>query len=82
MARNRDPETREQWQDAVDAAEALLHFDSARQYGLIVGGPQVNVERCAELLRRGAELGIYPAPDAVERLARAAVGGGGDDCPD
>jgi hypothetical protein len=64
----RDPETRGEWQDAVDAAHALLAVDAAKQYGLVTGGPTVNVERCTDVLRRGALMGIQPNADAIWRL--------------
>lgn len=63
-----DPENPEQWQEAVDLAEAMLQIDSARQYGLITGGPRVDAERCAELLARGAELGYRPDREAVDAV--------------
>ena len=70
-----DPKTPQQWQCAVDAAQGLLYLDSARKYGLVTGGPaNINIERCEEILRRGAEMGIWPAPDAPERLARELTG--------
>jgi hypothetical protein len=62
-----DPKTPEEWQDAVDAADVLLKIDAAREYGLVTGGPVVNVERCVELLKLGAARKITPRPDAVER---------------
>jgi hypothetical protein len=55
-----EPKTPEEWQNAVDAADALLHIQSAEAYGLITGAPSVNVERCEELLeaaRRRADAG-------------------------
>lgn len=55
-----DPQTPEEWQVAVDGANAALLVDSARQYGLITGGPIVNVERCIEILERGKALGYLP----------------------
>jgi hypothetical protein len=33
----RDPETADEWQEAVDIAEFWLLIDSARQYGLVKG---------------------------------------------
>lgn len=69
----RDPRTREEWQAAVDAAHACLCLDSARQYGLVTGGPAVDAARCAEILGRGKAMGIVPSPDAIERLAREAM---------
>lgn len=63
-----DPRTPAEWQDAVDSAEFCLALQSARDYGLIAGGPGVNVDRCAELLARGAAIGIFPAP--LDQLAQ------------
>lgn len=66
----KNPQTDGEWQDAVDAAEGALHLDSARKYGLVTGGPAVNVERCEEILRRGAHRGVAPRPGAVERFVK------------
>lgn len=55
-----DPSSADEWQAAVDAADFYLSLDAARKYGLVTGGPQVNVERCEEVLQRGAELGYQP----------------------
>lgn len=64
-----DPNTPEEWQDAVDAAHAALAMDSAAKYGLIVFPVvSVSVPRCEEILERGAALGYTPASDAVERF--------------
>lgn len=48
-----DPKTVAEWQEALDQAEMLLRLDACRLYGLVTGGPKVNVDRCLELLRRG-----------------------------
>jgi len=63
-----DPESDADLQAAVDSATALLHVDSARQYGLITGGPTVNVERCKEIIALGERRGIVPSPGCVERF--------------
>jgi hypothetical protein len=55
-----DPETREQWQDAVDQAHFYLSLDDCKMYGLVTGGPIVNVERCREIIKKGAAIGILP----------------------
>lgn len=60
------PQSPAEWQSVVDQATALLHLDSARQYGLVTGGPNVNVDRCCELLREAERRGIVPSPTAVE----------------
>lgn len=55
-----DPASDAEWQEAVDAAEFLLQLDSARQYGLLTGGPEIDFDRCVDLVRRGAARGIFP----------------------
>jgi hypothetical protein len=55
-----DPETPEQWQAAVDLADFLVCLDSARQYGLVAGGPEVDLERCDQILVAGASRGYRP----------------------
>jgi hypothetical protein len=72
---SRDPLTQEEWQEAVDAAEFYLLLHSARQYGLVKGGPEVNLDRCDEMLKRGRERGIVPAP--IEQLTERFMVQGG-----
>lgn len=74
----RNPKTPEEWQNAVDAADALLKIDSARTYGLVTGGPEVGAGRCRELIHKAEELhDIEPREDAVERfLSRLPHGPG------
>lgn len=69
-ADGREPASPEEWQDAVDAANALLVFTRAAKYGFITGGPNIRVERCEDLLRRGRALGYHPDREAVAILAR------------
>ncbi len=45
-----EPKTPEEWQTAADAADALLHIQSAEAYGLITGAPTINVGRCEQLI--------------------------------
>ena len=57
----RDPRTPREWQEAADAAAWCLTVDACRQYGLLEGGPEFNVERCARILERAKKRGITPA---------------------
>jgi hypothetical protein len=66
-----EPQTPEEWQTAVDAADALLHIQSAEAYGLITGAPTVNVERCEELLEAARRRGVTPSAGNVERYVAA-----------
>ena len=58
--RKMDPQTPVEWQQVVDACQGLLALDSARQYGLVTGGPVIDVDRCWELLARGRAKGFVP----------------------
>ncbi|MGH9942458.1 MAG: hypothetical protein ACRD9R_08895 [Pyrinomonadaceae bacterium] len=64
----RYPRTPEQWQEAADAAEVLLLVDAARQYGLVRGGPTVDVARCEEILAGGRQRGVLPRRAVVENF--------------
>jgi hypothetical protein len=63
-----EPITSAQWQEAVDGAQGALTFDAACKYGLVIGGPTVNVQRCIYILREGKARGIEPSSDAIERF--------------
>jgi hypothetical protein len=70
MQMQRDPQTPEQWQEAVDLARFTLLLHNAAVYGL-VDAPPVNVPRCEEVLRQGRRLGFIPRSDQlVDRDAR------------
>ena len=68
MKQPRDPETPNEWQLAVDAADACLALDAARQYGLVAGGPKVDVERALWIVAQGKLRGIQPRPDAIKNF--------------
>lgn len=55
-----DPTNPEEWQEAVNAADWCLLLDAARLYGLVSGGPEIDVARAEQVLERGAGLGIKP----------------------
>jgi hypothetical protein len=78
MAKNRPrlPENGEALQNLVDMSHGFLLLDSARKYGLVTGGPGVNVERCVEIIEHGEARGIKPRPDAAERMLAAIADGG------
>ncbi len=67
VAPPQDPRGDAEWQNAADAAQALLAVDAAGAYGLITGGPDVDIEGCSDLLARASLRGITPAKDAIER---------------
>lgn len=63
------PKTKAEWQKLVDVAGFFLLLDSARQYGVITGGPNVNVERCCQIIEAGRKKGIQSRADAVQPFA-------------
>ena len=69
-----DPRTREEWQEAVDLAEAAVRIDSARKYGLVAGGPAIDVARCETILTQGKLRGFAPIEAHVERCVLAFAG--------
>ena len=62
-----NPRTREEWQEAANAAYFLLLVDAAREYGMTTGGPEVKIERCNWILAEARKRGITPAKDDVVR---------------
>lgn len=65
-----DPKSPAQWQEAADAAYTLLLIESARSYGLVSGGLNVDTDRALEILDRARDHGIVPSADALERMLR------------
>jgi hypothetical protein len=57
---NRDPQNDAEWQEAVNAAHFLLCLDAARQYGLVTGGPEIDIDRCLTIVERGQVRGFVP----------------------
>jgi hypothetical protein len=74
----KNPKKPGEWREAVDAAHGALTLESARQFGLVTGGPEVDVERCEEILHRGAALGYLPGPDAIENFIHALANPSGN----
>jgi hypothetical protein len=74
LVKRRNPRTPAEWQEAADGAQMMLLVDAARQYGLIEGGPEVDQERCVEILRLAKRRGITPREDCVERAFRPTDG--------
>ena len=71
----RNPRTNQEWHEAVDAAKGALVLESARMYGLVRGGPKVNIARCEEILLLGKKKGFQPSQDAVMRFMAAIMKG-------
>lgn len=69
----KDPTTPEEWQEAVDLAATHLRIDAARKYGIMTGGPEIDIERCVGLLKAGKEKGVTPSPGCVERILKQMV---------
>jgi hypothetical protein len=70
----RDPETPAEWQEAADAAQFGLHLEGARDYGLVLGGPEVDLDRCRDLLQRAAVRGVSPRENLYEPRTDGVTG--------
>ncbi len=60
----KEPETDAEWQEAVNGAAGMRMIADCKMYGLIAGGPNIDVSRCDEILERGRARGVLPSmPD-------------------
>jgi hypothetical protein len=60
------PRTPEEWQEAVDAAAAFRGIADCMMYGLLEGGPRIDVARSDDLLKRGRRRGAHPSRPAKD----------------
>jgi hypothetical protein len=60
------PKTPDQWQEAVDAAAAARTIADCMMYGLLAGGPAIDVARCDLILARGRKRGVLPSAPRIE----------------
>jgi hypothetical protein len=67
------PQSPDDWQNAVDAAQGILELDAMKQHGLIKGGPQCDAYRCLAFLAVAKALGYTPAADACEQLMNEMI---------
>jgi hypothetical protein len=67
-----EPKTQVEWQRAVDAAAGLRAVADCKMYGLLEGGPEINVARCDQILELGAAIQVYPSR-SIKDLAIAAI---------
>lgn len=77
-----DPKTPAEWQEAVDAAAACRAIADCKMYGLLEGGPEINVARCDEILGRGRRRGVHPSSSVRElalEMVRQVNGGAKND---
>ena len=68
-----EPTTPEEWQLVVDAAAGFRCIAECRMYGLMKGGPEIDVQNCVHFMARGAELG-YHATLTMRRHSGRAIG--------
>jgi hypothetical protein len=68
-----NPKTREEWQCAVDNAAGARAIADCKMYGLIEGGPEINVRRCDAILARGKKRGVTPSLPITELAVRMVM---------
>jgi hypothetical protein len=61
----KDPQTPQEWQEAVDSAAAWRAIADCMIYGFLKG-PQIDFDRCTEILDRGEKLGVRPSGPVVD----------------
>lgn len=64
--------------EEIRAAALLAHawklIDSGRRYGVIEGGPPVDLDQCRAYIRRGRRLGYFPGNDEIGVMVGRVVG--------
>lgn len=68
------PVTPSEWREGVNAASTMLAVAIAQRYGLMRGGPVVDVEACTVMLKRGKRLGYLPRTEALDGYIRTLAG--------
>jgi hypothetical protein len=63
-----EPETPQEWQEAVNLAELYSLIDSAVKYGLVEYTGKINIERCYDILEQGRKRNVYPVKAQVDAL--------------
>lgn len=77
----RNPTTPDEWQLVADFSAFCLAVENARLYGLIEGGPEINVDRCRDLLLMAQDRGIEsrgPNDLAADPVMWAFLNAGGE----
>jgi hypothetical protein len=54
-------------------ASVYLAIDAARRYGLVTGGPDVDVERCEELIARAEAAGLTATREEIDAATGQAL---------
>lgn len=66
------PQTAAEWQEAYDMAHVMRMLHDCKLYGLLVGGPTIDVQRCDYLIAQGNAMGLRTSRPALD-LAVAYV---------
>lgn len=69
-----EPETVEEWQEAVNIVQALLIVHDARTKRAFSDGSNIDAKRCNDTLLRGKQMGIVPQPDRVRKAVKELQG--------
>jgi hypothetical protein len=77
-----DPQTPQEWQDAVNGAAGAIAIESCKMYGLLKGGPKINLARCEQILKRGVRKGITPSKPDTELALALIAAINGESCSD
>lgn len=71
------PVTKEQWQDAVDAADLLARISTAKVllfmelgwlFNLIDENGEIDIQACHEVIKDARNQGVMPRPDAIQQF--------------
>lgn len=61
-----NPTTKQEWQEAIDAADAMLTLNAAIVFDLVDIPAQVDIRRCMHTISEGRERGMQPRREKLE----------------
>ena len=69
------PSTDAEWREACNLAFTYIRIDAARAYGLISGGPTIDVARCEHIIVEGKRRGIESDEASFRKLLQLILTG-------
>ena len=77
-----DPTTPAEWHVAALSAAGLLLIEDAKLYGFVTGGPDIDRDRCEEILALAGEHGITIGIDQATQAGLDLIASFNSEAPD
>lgn len=64
-----DPNTPQEWQEAINRAVLFRALHASKFYGMVEGGPTIDIDRCDEIFAQAIAQGYRPNATLEQLLA-------------